>query len=199
LVGVFDNAGCEYCRKRAFIFPFPGSPSPGLIFAQTVFKEFHLLTINLLTGGRSKMISASNRKCGLLGGLCILSMCVAFNVSAKQNTMETLSPVIKGGRMATIDPDTGQLVSGEKAAKVLEREALKADVQKFMSSLRAVMAADLDVSALVEKKLATGAVKVDLKGHFRSPLVATTKLDKTLAITHEMAIPQDNHQTSTNK
>ena len=144
------------------------------------------------------MISVSNRKLGLLGSLCILSMCVAFNVSAEQNTRETLSPVIEGGRMATIDPDTGQLVSGEKAAKVLEREALKADVQKFMSSLRAVMTADRDVSALVEKKLATGAVKVDLKGHFRSPVLATTNPDQTLAITHEMAIPQDNHHTSSN-
>ncbi len=135
----------------------------------------------------------------LLGSLCILSMCVAFNVSAEQNTMQKVSPIIEGGRMATIDPDTGQLVSGEKAAKVMERQSLKADVQKFMSSLRAVMATDHDVSALVEKKLATGAVKVDLKGHFRSPVLATVNPDQTIAITHEMATVQDNHHTPTNK
>jgi len=110
--------------------------------------------------------------------------------------MERGTADTSSGRMATVDPDSGQLVSGEKAAKVMERQMLKADVQRFRSRLQAVMAAELDVSELAEKKMATGAVKVDLKGHFRSPVLATVNPDQTIVLTHEMGVTHKDHNST---
>ncbi|GJL49285.1 MAG: hypothetical protein NPIRA01_05120 [Nitrospirales bacterium] len=142
------------------------------------------------------MKSLSQRKHGLLGGLCVFSVCVAFNVSAETNTMVKVTPDSSNGLIATVDPDTGRLVSGEMAAKIMERQSLKVDVQKFRSSLQAMMAADRDVSELAEKKMATGAVKVDLKGHFRSPVLATVHPDQTIVLTHEMGVTHIDHNST---
>jgi hypothetical protein len=90
-----------------------------------------------------------------------------------------------GGWIAIIDPQTGRLMSGDTATLIREREALRAPLEDFEAQLEERLAASQDVSGLTEERLATGAVKIDLQGRFRSPLVARTGADGAVVIRHE--------------
>lgn len=127
----------------------------------------------------------------ILCPLCfILTLSVLDSMAEEKSTKEFGTPS-EGGRIAIVDPQTNQLVSGEAAKRVMEREAFRAGVEDFAARFRAKMVADLNVSGLEEKQLATGAVKVDLKGHFRSPVLAIVEPDRTIAITHGSSTSKD--------
>jgi hypothetical protein len=66
-----------------------------------------------------------------------------------------------------------------------EREALRVPLESFEAQLRAMQAASQDTSGLQEERLATGAVKIDLKGKFQSPLAARIGPDGTVVVDHE--------------
>lgn len=88
------------------------------------------------------------------------------------------------GRIAVVDPETGQLVTGEAAARVRERVGLRVVIETFDANLRAMMVTAQDVTGLQEQRLATGVIKVDLKGRFRIPLTTIVTPDGTIAIGH---------------
>ena len=105
----------------------------------------------------------------------------------QHDTTLPLSPAPpRGGQIAFIDPQTGQLVTGEAAVRLRKREDLRVEIEKFDAELRAAMAASQDVSELREERLATGGVKLDLKGRFRNPLFAIVTPDRTVVVGHEL-------------
>ena len=84
-------------------------------------------------------------------------------------------------------------MSGERALPHMERPELKAELENFQERMRAVMKANLGDAGLEETRLPNGAVKVDLKGRFRSPLMAVSTPDRAVVITHDFSSIQDSH------
>ena len=93
----------------------------------------------------------------------------------------------RGGRVAIIDPQTGQLLTAEAAALLRRLEPRAAPLQAFEVQLRERLGASQDVGGLEEQRLQAGAVKIDLEGRFRSPLVARIGPDSHVAVRHEAA------------
>jgi hypothetical protein len=107
-----------------------------------------------------------------------------LNGRFQQNQAPVAPPQHSGGRIALIDPQTGELMTGEAPARLGEREDLQRMFEEFNARLEEVVTADQDVSGLEEERLATGGVKLDLQGRFRSPLVATVDPEGTVAMRH---------------
>lgn len=101
-----------------------------------------------------------------------------------QQNRATTPPTRDGGRIAIIDPRTGELVTGEAPARLREREDLERLFQEFDASLEEAVSEAQSVEGLEEQRLTTGAVKVDLEGRFRSPLVATVSPDGGVVLRH---------------
>lgn len=102
----------------------------------------------------------------------------------QQNRAPAAPPQQSGGRIALIDPQTGELMTGEAPARLGEREDLQQMFEEFDARLEEVVRAAQDVSGLEEERLASGAVKLDLEGRFRSPLVATVDHEGAVAMRH---------------
>lgn len=102
---------------------------------------------------------------------------------------QSLAPSARG-RIAVVNPDTGQLVTGDAAARLRNRADLRMTVEMFDASLRVMMATAQDVSGFEEQRLETGAIKLDLQGRFRIPLTAIIGPDGGIALGHGVPTPE---------
>jgi len=104
-------------------------------------------------------------------------------VDLKDRFKQHEQKVTPGGRLAVIDPTTGQLLQGRAAQ---ERAKTVMRTGDFESSLRALATAGVDVSDLKEERLEVGGAKVDLQGRFRSFIYGAYDNDGSLIVTHEV-------------
>lgn len=92
------------------------------------------------------------------------------------------------GQIAVLDPETGELLSGERAAEALR----DADRSEFANEIQEQLRAAFDTSNLTEERTATGAVALDLQGRFQSPLVVQLLPGSAPVIAHPEGRP-DRH------
>ena len=118
--------------------------------------------------------------------LILVFLSLATESRAQNHSSQNPPTGITSGRMAIVDPITGQAISGERAIRNMITPESQAQLENFRARLRSELRTNFDGSGLEETRLANGAVKVDLKGRFRSSLVAISKSDKTVVITHEV-------------
>ncbi len=78
------------------------------------------------------------------------------------------APVTPQGSVAFIDPETGELLTGDEAARASGDEARAL----FTDEMQAQMRAAFDPEGLSEVRTETGAVAINLQGRFQSPYVA---------------------------
>lgn len=115
----------------------------------------------------------------------------------KEGAAEPAAPApTNGGLVAVIDPRTGQLMSGEGLALMRQRAAATAEMATFQRELNAALERSQDVTDLREQSLESGAVKVDLQGRFRNPLMATVTPGGGIRLHHAaLDEPRDTGET----
>lgn len=72
------------------------------------------------------------------------------------------------GAVAFIDPETGELLTGERAGAAA-RDAARS---LFIRDMEAQMREAFDTEGLVESRTETGAIVLNLQGKFQSPVIA---------------------------
>jgi hypothetical protein len=70
--------------------------------------------------------------------------------------------------VAFIDPETGELVTGEDAARAANDDARALFTEAFQAEMRAAF----DPEGLTEVRTETGAIALNLQGRFQSPYIA---------------------------
>ena len=94
---------------------------------------------------------------------------VAENSEVPCEEVHCPSPAASQGYVAFIDPDTGELLTGDRAAAAAADESRSA----FVADVQAQMRAAFDPEGLTEVRTETGAVAINLQGRFQSPVIAT--------------------------
>jgi len=89
-----------------------------------------------------------------------------------------------GGRIAIIDPQTGQVVSGAGAALLEEIPTTQRSLRQFKTEMREMLTVGPDAPPLQAIETERGGVKVDLQGRFRTPIVARIGKDGSIAVAH---------------
>lgn len=84
------------------------------------------------------------------------------------------------GRIAFVDPDSGEVLTGEAAAAA----ALEEERSAFTEAMSAQVRESFSAEGLEEQRTETGAVAVDLQGRFQNPLVATIDPENGISIRH---------------
>lgn len=121
-------------------------------------------------------------------GFLMTALCLVSHGRAENTPTETPSTADSKRQsqrqLAIIDPRTGQAVSGERAIRNMDSPGLRTELGNFNARLKADIHDDFSSAGLKEQPLANGAVKVDLQGRFRSPLIAISPPGASVSITH---------------
>ena len=83
------------------------------------------------------------------------------------------APTSTQGYVAFIDPTTGELLTGDRAAAAVADESRTL----FTAEIQAQMRAAFDPEGLTEVRTETGAVALNLQGRFQSPVLAKISPD----------------------
>ena len=89
-----------------------------------------------------------------------------------------------GARLALVDPITGGLVTGDVQRQLKEREDLQIQFQAISKELNRLMANNQDVEGLASERQRGGQLYLNLKGRFKSPLVARIEGGNRVVIQH---------------
>ncbi len=84
------------------------------------------------------------------------------------------------GRIVYLDPETGEILTGEAAAEASQEAARSTFVEALSDQVRQ----SFSTEGLSEERTETGAVALDLEGRFQNPLVATIGKDGSMTVEH---------------
>lgn len=84
------------------------------------------------------------------------------------------------GQIVFVDPETGEVLTGEAAAEA----ALEEQNSAFVEALTDQLAETFSAEGLTEERTETGAIAVDLEGRFQNPLVATVGANGGITVEH---------------